>query len=56
MEVWHITFHAHYVFEACSEVVLRFERKTFYIGSVRVTIILAWQKGVEMSLTLNEPK
>jgi hypothetical protein len=49
------TFHVWCGFGACVEVVMwRFERKkTFYIVSLRVKLILACQKGPKMSLVLN---
>ena len=36
------------------EVVWRFKQSTFYIGSLRVKLILANSTGAKMILTLNE--
>jgi hypothetical protein len=37
------------------EVVWGFERRSFYMGSMRVNLILTCQEVLEMSLALNEP-
>jgi hypothetical protein len=44
------------VFITCVEVEGRFEQRAFYIGSLKVKLILACQEVLKMSLALNEPK